>query len=149
MRIREANAADLNSKSLEDIQELMNTGLAAEGADQRFDPERFYDFWAIILSSRKGAMFFLEDDNSCIVGLISGLVNEDPTTGQRLAAHVNWRVSPVRKGGGLALLSALEGWARSVGAEALTVHVPSLKLAARLDSKYRMQGMVFMKSLKE
>jgi len=132
---------------MEDIQELMNAGFAAEGADQRFDPEKFYHFWTIMLSSGKGAMFFLEDDHDCIVGLISGLVHDDPTTGKRLAAHMNWRVS--RRGGGLALLSALEGWARSVGAGALTVHVPNLQLAAKLDSKYRMQGMVFMKSLEE
>jgi hypothetical protein len=153
MRFVRIFAEGLTEQVLEEMEQRRNQSKIDEGSEERFDKEEFGRFWRPLLSDSKqtpcGAAFLLLDSEDKMCGWIFGVAVKDPTTGIVIAQQTNWKTYGEGRGSGGMLLNILEGWAQYVGARELSVHVPNLQMANKLNSTYKLHGMVFVKSLKE
>lgn len=70
--------------------------------------------WSQLLGSGIGVIF-LQEEGDDVLGALGGVAYPDPNSGALMATEFFWFVRGDRRGGGLRLYRAFEGWARDRG----------------------------------
>lgn len=124
---------------LEDVRAIVRLGdeqLRELYPHESIDAERIDPLARTLISSPVGAVFVAESQGS-LLGVIGGLIVQQPVTGFSVASELAWFVSKSARGEiGAALLRAFEDWARASGADRIHMMTPP----GRVEAFYRRKG---------
>ena len=93
------------------------------------DPQRLTGTVVDLATNPNGVILVSENGNH-VDGMIAMLMYEHPYSGIMTAFELVWWVDPEARGTGRQLLSAAEGWAREMGAKAVQMVAPNLRVGA-------------------
>ena len=112
--ITEVKRKDLNSRAVDRICSILIPAFEKANVGKECNSFEFKHFWLSLLNGTPPAVLFLLRDEGVIVGILGGLVFDDPLTGLRYAAKIVWRVAPSHGGlgWGMKLLQSFEWWAK-------------------------------------